>query len=292
MRIDISFLPVLAAAFLLTFARVGTMVMLLPGVGELNLPSRVRLSIALVLTAILLPAHQKAYAVDLNALGPVIVLLIQELIVGAVLGLTARLAISALQIAGSVVAQQLGLGFVTAVDPPQNQQGLLVGNFLTLLGITLIFATDLHHLVIAAMNDSYTIFAPREMPLVGDAAHHVTRIIATSFRIGIQLSAPFLVFGLLFNLGLGVLSRLMPQMQVFFIGLPLSILLGFLLLVLVIGAMMGTFAGYLEGVVGALAPHTRPKRWPKTPTTPINQKTRHKSAWRRRSSVATWSRAR
>ena len=254
MRVDISFLPAIAAAFLLTFARVGTMVMLLPGVGEQNLPSRVRLSIALVLTALMLPAHQKAYAIDLKALGPVLVLLFQELIVGVVLGLTARLAISALQVTGSVVAQQLGLGFVTAIDPTQNQQGMLVGNFLSLLGITLVFATDLHHLVIAAMNDSYRIFQPGELPLVGDAAQHVTRVIATSFRIGIQLSAPFLVFGLLFNIGLGVLSRLMPQMQVFFIGLPLSILLGLLLLLLVVGAMMGTFVSYLQGVLVDLAP--------------------------------------
>ncbi len=253
MRIDISFLPAVATAFLLTFARVGAMVMLLPGVGELSVPSRVRLTIALVLTAILLPAHQKAYAVDLRTFGPVLVLLFQELVIGVVLGLTGRLAVSALQITGSVVAQQLGLGFVTAVDPTQNQQGLLVGNFLTLMGVALIFATDLHHLVIAAMNDSYTIFQPGELPLMGDAAQHVTRIIATSFRIGIQLSAPFLVFGLLFNIGLGVLSRLMPQMQVFFIGLPLSILLGLLLLLLVLGAMMGTFVGYLEGVLSDLA---------------------------------------
>ena len=192
--------------------------------------------------------------VDLKALGPVIVLLFQELMIGAVLGLTARLAISALQVAGSVIAQQLGLGFVTAIDPTQNQQGVLVGNFLTVLGITLIFATDMHHLVIAALNDSYNIFRPGEMPLTGDVAQHITRVIATSFRIGVQLAAPFLVFGLLFNLGLGVLSRLMPQMQVFFIGLPLSILLGLLLLLLVIGAMMGTFVGYMEGVLGNLAP--------------------------------------
>jgi flagellar biosynthetic protein FliR len=226
MHVDISFLPGLAAAFLLTFARIGTMLMLLPGAGEQNMPTRVRLTIALVLTAVLLPAHQKAYTVDLTALGPVMVMLFQEIIIGAVLGLTARLAISALQIAGSVVAQQMGLGFVTAIDPTQGQQGMLVGNFLTLLGITLVFATDLHLLVIEALNDSYTLFQPGEMPLVGDVAQHVTQIVTTAFRIGIQLAAPFLVFGLLFNLGLGVLSRLMPQMQVFFIGLPLSIMLG------------------------------------------------------------------
>jgi flagellar biosynthetic protein FliR len=256
MRFDVSFLPALAAAFLLTFARVGTMIMLLPGIGEMTLPARVRLTMALLLTAILLPSHQKAYTVDLNTVGPVLIVLVQELIVGAVLGLTARLAISSLQVAGTVVAQQMGLGFVTAVDPTQNQQGLLVGNFLTVLGITLIFATNLHHLVIAGLDDSYSLFAPGEMPLVGDVAQHVTKVIAASFRIGIQLSAPFLVFGLLFNLGLGVLSRLMPQMQVFFIGLPLSILIGFLLLIVVIGAMMGTFTGYLEDVLRDIAPHS------------------------------------
>jgi flagellar biosynthesis protein FliR len=254
MHINISFLPALAAAFMLTFGRIGTMVMLLPGIGEQNLPARVRLTLALVLTAVLLPAHQKAYSVELTALGPMVLELVQEIIIGAVLGLTARLAISALQVAGAVVAQQLGLGFVTAIDPTQNEQGVLVGNFLTLLGVTLVFATNLHLLVIEALNDSYALFRPGEMPLAGDVAQHMTQVVATAFRIGIQLSAPFLVFGLLFNLGLGVLSRLMPQMQVFFIGLPLSIMLGLLLLLLVIGAMMGTFVNYLQGVLGALAP--------------------------------------
>ena len=148
-----------------------------------------------------------------------------------------------------MIAQQLGLGFVTAVDPTQGQQNVIVGNFLTVLGVTLIFATDLHHLVIAALNDSYTLFQPGDIPLLGDVAALTTRTVATAFRIGIQLSAPFLLFGLLFNLGLGILSRLMPQMQVFFVGIPLSILLGFLVLLLVIGAMMTTFLGSVENVL-------------------------------------------
>jgi flagellar biosynthetic protein FliR len=164
--------------------------------------------------------------------------------------------ISALQVAGSVVAQQLGLGFVTAVDPTQGQQGVIVGNFLSVLGITLIFVTDLHHLVIAALNDSYSLFRPGEIPLFGDIAALFTQTVAAAFRVGVQLSAPFIVFGLLFNLGLGVLSRLMPQMQVFFVGLPLSILLGFLILLLVVGAMMGTFLEHVESVLQQLAPHS------------------------------------
>jgi flagellar biosynthetic protein FliR len=255
MRIDISFLPALAATYLLVFARIGTMVMLLPGLGELSVPVRMRLTIALVLAAVIMPLHRNAYQVDLRALGPVLVLLVEEIVVGAVLGITGRLVLSALQVAGSVVAQQLGLGFVTAVDPTQGQQGLIVGNFLTLLGITLIFATDLHHLAIAALADSYTLFRPGEVPLTGDMAAHTTRLVGGAFRIGIQLSAPFLVFGILFNLGLGLLSRLMPQMQVFFVGIPLSILVGFVILVFVVGAMMSTFLGYLQSVLHELVPH-------------------------------------
>ena len=254
MRIDISFLPVLAAAFILVFARVGTMLMLLPGLGELNVPVRMRLTVGLLLAAVLVPLHLSAYQVDLRSFGPLIGMLGEEMFIGAVLGLSVRLIMSSLQVAGVVIAQQMGLGFVTAVDPTLGQQSVIVGNFLAMLGVTLIFATDLHHLVIAALNDSYKLFAPGEIPLLGDVAALTTRSVASGFRIGIQLSAPFLVFGLLFNIGLGVLSRLMPQMQVFFVGLPLSILLGLVILLMVLGAMMTVFLGSVENVLTKLAP--------------------------------------
>ena len=254
MRIDVSFLPALAAAFLLVFARIGTMIMLMPGLGEVNIPTRIRLGIALALTLILLPLHRAAYQVNLENLGPLPVLLVHEILVGLILGATARVTISALTVAGSVIAQQLGLGFVTAVDPTQGQQGIVVGNLLTILGITLLFATDLHHLVIAALTESYTIFKPGELIPSGDVASLATKTFALAFKVGVQLSAPFLVFGLVFNLGLGVLARLMPQMQVYFVGAPLSILLGFLILVVVIATMMGTFVDYFVLIMHELTP--------------------------------------
>jgi len=252
---DVSFLPALGAAFLLVFARTGTMVMLLPGLGEQNVSARLRLSVGLILAAVLLPLHRGAYQIDTGAIGPDLVMLGEEMLVGAVLGLTARLTISALEVAGSVIAQQLGLGFVTSVDPSQGEQGVIIGSFLTMLGVTLFFATDMHYLVIAALNDSYTLFEPGEIPSSSDVAALVTKTVSGAFRIGIQLAAPFLAFGLLFNIGLGVLSRLMPQMQVFFVALPLSILVGLLFLLLVLGTMMGLFLDYVGGVLHELAPH-------------------------------------
>jgi flagellar biosynthetic protein FliR len=254
MRVDISFLPALAATFMLVFARIGAMMMLMPGFGESNIPVRIKLSIALLLTLIILPLHRSAYQVDMSSLAPLLVLMLHEIVIGVVLGATARVTLSALQVAGSVIAQQLGLGFVTAIDPTQGQQGLLIGNFLSILGMTLLFATDSHHLVIAALNESYRIFAPGQLFPTGDVAALATKAFATAFKIGLQLSAPFLVFGLVFNLGLGVLARLMPQMQVYFVGVPLSILIGFLILALVITAIMGTFLDYFVGVMHQLTP--------------------------------------
>ncbi|MFN5413144.1 flagellar biosynthetic protein FliR [Bradyrhizobium sp.] len=254
MRIDISFLPTLAAVFMLAFARIGAMVMLLPGLGEVNIPVRIKLATALLLTMIVLPLHRQAYQVDLQALSPLLVMMVHEIVIGIVLGATARVTLSALQVAGSVIAQQMGLGFVTAVDPTQGQQGVLIGNFLTMLGVTLLFSTDSHHLVIAALSDSYKIFAPGEVIPSGDVASLATRAFAAAFKIGLQLAAPFRVFGLGFNIGLGVLARLMPQMQVYFVGAPLSILIGFLIFGLVLAAMMGTFLGYFEGVIHEMMP--------------------------------------
>jgi flagellar biosynthetic protein FliR len=254
MRIDISLLPVLAAAFMLTFARVGAMVMLLPGLGESNIPVRIKLSIALLLTLIILPLHRADYHIDLNSMAALLVLMVYEILIGIVLGATARVTLAALQVAGAVIAQQLGLGFVTTVDPTQGQQGVLIGNFLTLLGVTMLFATDSHYLVIAALNDSYSIFSPGEVVPSGDVAELATRAFTAAFKIGMQLAAPFLVFGLVFNIGLGVLARLMPQMQVYFVGVPLSILSGFLIFGVVLAAMMGTFLDDVIGVMHQLIP--------------------------------------
>lgn len=250
MTVNISFLPALAATFLLMFARLGTMTMLMPGIGERGIPVRIRLVIALILTLVLLPIYRGSYPTfPDNNFAPLVGLLIQEVIVGAVLGLTARLTLSALEVAGATIANQMGLGFATAVDPNQGQQGMIIGNLLALLGVALIFATDMHHLAIGALDQSYALFKPGVFLPTGDVTQLMVSIISGAFKIGIQLAAPFLVFGMLFNLGLGILARLMPQLQVFFLGLPLSIMIGFAMLFAFIGAVMIVFLNHLESIL-------------------------------------------
>lgn len=255
MTVNISFLPSLAAVFMLMFARLGTMAMLMPGLGERGVPVRVRLVIAVILTLLLLPLYREAYAVNLSqGFAPIVGILIQEALIGAVLGLTARLALSALLVAGTTIAFQLGLGFSMAVDPTQDQQSVLISNFLAILGVALIFATDMHHLAIGALDQSYNLFKPGSVLPSGDVAEPMISTVSGAFRVGVQLAAPFLVFGILFNVGMGVLARLMPQLQVFFLGLPASIMIGFAILLALVGVLMSTFLGYLGEVLTQLAP--------------------------------------
>jgi flagellar biosynthetic protein FliR len=237
-------LPELGVAFMLTFARVGTLAMLMPGLGERLVPARFRLAFALLLTLVLFPITRAALPAA-GAPEAVIGLLIGEIAVGLTLGLAARMVVAALQTAGTIVAQQLGLAFAMTVDPSMGGQQAAIGNLLTLLGITLIFSSDLHHVAIAAIRDSYAVLPPTGMPVPGDAAALAIRAVGRGFALSIQIAAPFIAFGILFNLGVGVLSRLMPQLQVFFLAMPASILAGMVVLLAVVGVMMTVFLGAL-----------------------------------------------
>ena len=233
-------LPDLAAAYLLTFARVGTLVMLMPGIGERLVSARLRLGFALTLALVLFPLTRPLLPRDVAGAAGV-TLLVGEVAVGLVLGLSVRMIVAALQTAGNIVAQELGLAFAMSVDPAMGGQQAAIGNFLNLLGITLIFAADLHHLAISAIRDSYLLLPPAGMPGVGDAAGLAIKAVGQGFSLGVRIAAPFIAFGILVNLGLGVLSRLMPQLQVFFLAMPATILAGMVVLIAVVGAMMGVF---------------------------------------------------
>jgi flagellar biosynthetic protein FliR len=237
-------IPEIATAFMLTFARVGTLVMLMPGLGEQLVPARLRLGFALLLSLVLFPLTRTILPAG-GAPAAVTGVLIGEIAVGLMLGLAARMVVAALQTAGTIVAQQLGLAFAMSVDPSMGGQQAAIGNLLTLLGITLIFSFDLHHIAIAAVRDSYALLPPGGLPATSDAAALAVKAVGRGFALAVQIAAPFIAFGILFNLGIGVLSRLMPQLQVFFLAMPASILAGMIVLLAVVGVMMSVFIGNL-----------------------------------------------
>lgn len=242
-----------AFSFLLVFARVGAALMVLPGIGDSYVPSRIRLLLALLVTALILPPLVPALPPVPASPLLLVVLVGGEILVGLFFGLVARLLLSALEIAGTIISMQASLANAFVFNPAMASQGTLLGAFLTMLGLLLIFLTDLHHLMLLAIADSYSVFPPGALPPIGDMAEAVTRLVAHSFRIGLQLSAPFLVIGITFYLGLGLLSRLMPQIQIFFIAMPLQIAAGLVVTVLTVSAiMLFWLARFQDGLIGFL----------------------------------------
>lgn len=247
----VTILPQVAAVFLLIFARLGTLVMLMPGIGDQNVPVNVRLVFALATTLLFYPVAASIMPPIPASLYAIAVLGAGEMLTGFVIGLSARMVLAAMQVAGTSIAFQMGLGFAVSTDPTQNQQGALIGTFLSMLALTLIFVTDLHHLFISALVTSYKLFEPGTLLPAGDVLEAVIGLVRGMFVIGVQVSAPFMVFGLVFYLGLGLLSRLMPQIQIFFIAMPANILFGFVLLLAVLTAIM---AWYMEHIEKAISP--------------------------------------
>ncbi|MCZ8188053.1 MAG: flagellar biosynthetic protein FliR [Beijerinckiaceae bacterium] len=255
----LSVLPEFAIAFALVFARIGTMMMLLPGFGERTTPQRVRLTLAVLVVLVTLPVVRAGLPTSLANLPGLVQLLIGELMIGFTFGLAGRFLMSSLSTAGVIIAQQLGLSFTMIFDPANADQGqsAILGTFLSLLGVCLILGLNLHHVALFGVVDSYQSFRPGEVPASGDAAQLVLSVATSAFATAIQISAPFLVFGLVFNVGLGVLSRMMPQLQVFFLAMPASILLGTLILALVLGLMMEGFLEHIMRVYREMFPGGR-----------------------------------
>ncbi len=225
------------------------MLMLLPALGEAVVSSRVRLMLGLLITLVMLPVVKEQYGVLPDALMGGIAMLGGEIVVGLFIGTSARLVMSATHVAGTVIAFQTGLAFAQSSDVVQGIQGAIVGSFLSMVAITLIFVTNLHHLLIAAMYESYTMFKPGAALPLGDFATMAINTAAASFKVGIQLSAPFLVFGLIFYFGIGILSRLMPQIQIFFVAMPANIALGFLLFMFLISVMVMWFIEHFTNTI-------------------------------------------
>lgn len=251
--ISLNWLPETAFYYLLIFARVGSILMLIPALGEQTIPARLRLSFSLVFALVLYPLIRPQLPPVPGEVFGVIRLLIHEIVIGLVIGAIARMSVMGTAVAGSIIAYQAGLSVAQAADPTNGGvQGALIGAFLSFLGVALIFATDLHHVALAAIHDSYMIFSPTSPLMFGDALEAAIQSAAGAFVIGIQMSAPFIVFGLVFSLGMGVLNRMMPQLQVFFIAMPATVGVGLILMALLLGSMMGLYLMHYEGVLATL----------------------------------------
>ncbi len=234
----------------LVFARMGSALAFFPGFGERMIALRFRLLLALALSAALAPATPvDALLLD----GPIMLLpiLAIEVTLGIWIGTTARIVMSALQFAGYQIGLISGLANAFAPETGSFQGSTMIADALMMAGVALIFATDLHHLMIDAILMSYDVFPPGQL-MSGDLAEQSVKAVAASFYIGFALTVPFHVMGLVLNLGMGLANRMMPTLPVFFVASPVLIGAGLFVLVIAAPTMLDGFAQRFATWLGTL----------------------------------------
>lgn len=233
-------------AFFLIFARMGSALMLMPAFSAAMVPVEARLLFALAVSFVLMPmlAHQLPSLP--GTVSGMFLLLAGEVVVGSFFGLITRVLVSALQTAGTVIAFVSSLASSLTQDPVVEQQSATIAGFLGNLGVLLLISTDMHHLMLKAAIDSYGIFEPGVAPMWGDFGLVMARRVAEAFTLGVQISAPLIITGFAYYLGLGLLGRLMPNLPIFFVGVPLQLIIQVAVLIIVLSGMMLVFLNHFE----------------------------------------------
>jgi len=235
--------------WMLIFARLGAGAMFLPGFASGPVPARVRLLFALLLAFILMPALGPSLPPAPAQPLPLFLLLGGEITIGIFIGMLTQTMVAALDQAGNSVSSAVGLTNMFTMDPIAEQQSQLITGFLSLLGVTVVFVTDTHHMMLRALVDSYELVRPGQSLPSDDFAHTLVRALSTATLMGLRLAAPLVVFSITFNSALALLNRLVPQIQIFFVGLPIQIFAGLSILLVCLPAIVLLFMGQLtEGL--------------------------------------------
>ncbi len=242
-------------AFMLVFVRVGTAMMIMPGIGDGFVPERVRLLFGLAFSAVLTPllaSHLPEFSVAGVAYTA---LLLGEFVIGASIGTNARIFMAALDTAGMLMSTQMSLANAQIFNPAFATQGSIMGAFLSITGALLLFVTNMHHVLLAALVDSYVTFPPgmMEAGFSGDMADAIAKAVTNAFAIGFHMAMPFIITTSMIYVAMGILSRLMPQLQVFMLSIPLQIMLGMLTFVLTVSAGMLYWLGHYQDAISIFA---------------------------------------
>jgi flagellar biosynthetic protein FliR len=245
-------LPGLAFQAVLLVARLGGAVLLLPGLGEQDVPASIRLALLLALVAVLLPGLAPGLPPLPAELPELLRLMLTETAIGLWLGMLARLVALALGQAGQVLGLMIGLASPLQTDPMLGAQSMATGRLFTLLAAVLVLSTGLYALPLRALAESYVAMPPGASLPLGRGAEAVAQAVAESLALALRLAGPLVLAAMLGNFALGLLARLAPQVQVFSMAAPGQILVGFLLLGLLLPAMVAVWLG-AAGTTLALA---------------------------------------
>lgn len=233
----------------LIFARIASALVLFPGIGATYVPQNAKIIIAVTTSLILYPILREYMPEYPIGIGQFLMYLVLEIGFGIIVSLAAKICFLSLDVVGTIVSMQSGLNAAMVFDPMQHNQVSLISQFLSVIAYASIFASDTHYLFFEAIVDSYTVFSYNHLIDLGDLTHFVSNVVNHSFILAFKLASPFIAVSIGFLISNGVLSRLMPNLQVFFVVTPVQIFVMFVILFIVINTLMGKFIEAIRSAV-------------------------------------------
>ncbi len=221
------------AAFVFPMARILALVATAPVLGNRGVPARIRLGLGFALTLVIAPLAGPIPDISPSSWEGLLIL-VQQIVIGTAMGLAMRVAFAAVDMAGELIGLQMGLGFANFFDPTQGSNAPVVAQFMGLLAILFFLALNGHLLIISTLAQSFSVL-PIGADLFGaQAAYSLVAWGGRMFESGLTLALPVVAALLIANLTLGVLTRTAPQLNIFAVGFPITLMLGFFMLALVL----------------------------------------------------------
>ena len=245
-------LPELAFAFVLVLGRVGSALMLLPGLGEAELPMMLRAGMALCITVLLLPGIAPLVGAAPDDAMAMAGMVLAEVATGLWLGWLTRMVVLALPIAGQMISFMLGLSNVLQPDPELGGQATALGRMLSLVAPVVVLVSGLYAPALGALAGSYRLIAPGALMPAGDLAETALGAAAHGFGLALRLAAPFVAASVIWQMSIGLIARLVPRLQVYFVAMPAQILGGLAMVAALISMLLGSWQGVVRDVYAGL----------------------------------------
>ena len=230
--------------FLLIFIRIAAVFMTAPILGSNNVPVMVKIGFAFLVAFILYPVLDHTAVLPKEALNFGLII-VNQVILGVILGYSSYLVFTAIQLSGQIIDLQMGFGIVNVIDPMSNAQVSIIGQFQFILGVLIFLAINGHHVLFQAMVDSFRIVPMTHVGVTDEMATKLADLFYNLFVIAFKIAGPATLALLLTNITLGFIARTIPQMNVFMVGLPLNILVGLAAVMISMPVIVNLFSALL-----------------------------------------------
>jgi flagellar biosynthetic protein FliR len=240
---DLPFVPLdQFQAYLLCLARVMALITAIPAFAGIQMTAQLKIGLAVMTSLLLFPAmapYTPKGDLGMTGFG---LLVINELLLGVMIGLVTQMIFAAVSFGGTVIGYQMGFAAANIFDPQTTQQLSLMSQFANILALLAFLALDMHHFFFRAIVESYRLLPPGPLDFSQGAVPELMRLASQMFVLGVKFSAPVLALLLLANLVLGILARVFPQLNVFMLSFPLNIGIAFLVIGLTLGATLSVLS--------------------------------------------------